>query len=251
MNDLNRSALAKGGATSLQTKAEAELASTRERVLVSWSGGKDSCMALEQVLNDDRFQVLALLTTLTRESDCISMHGVRRLLLERQAESLGIPLQPVIIPRRASNQEYEAALEQALAGYREAGLAQMVFGDLFLEDIRSYREALFARLGIKPIFPLWKRDTSALIRDFISRGFRSAVTCVDSKSLPSSFAGCVIDSEFLARLPHTVDPCGENGEFHTFVFDGPLFRRPIRFTPGEVRLEDNHYFCDLVPAENS
>ena len=143
-------------------------------------------MALEELLKEDRFQVTALLTTLTRESDCISMHGVRRVLLERQAESLGFPLEQIVIPRHASNQEYEAALEQALAGYRERGVGSMVFGDLFLEDIRSYREALFNRLGMRPIFPLWKHDTSVLIKDFTARGFKAVVACVDSKSLDSS-----------------------------------------------------------------
>ena len=207
-------------------------------------------MALEQLLKEDRFQVAALLTTLTRESDCISMHGVRRVLLERQAESLGFPLEQVVIPKHASNQEYESALEQALAAYREAGVASMVFGDLFLEDIRSYREELFDRLDLRPLFPLWKRDTTALIKDFITRGFKAVTTCVDSKSLDSSFAGCVIDSEFLARLPRGVDPCGENGEFHTFVFDGPLFKKEIPFKPGNVRLEEKHYFCDLIPAQD-
>ena len=248
MNDLNRSALAKGGATSLQTKAEAELASTRERVLVSWSGGKDSCMALEELLTDGRFQVAALVTTVTRESDCISMHGVRRVLLERQAESLGLPLHQVLIPKGASNKEYESALEQALAAYLESGVESIVFGDLFLEDIRAYREQLFSRLGMRPLFPLWKRNTSTLIEDSIGRGFRSVVTCVNSEILDKSFAGRVIDSEFLLRLPSNVDPCGENGEFHTFVFDGPLFTREIGFKTGDVRLEENHYFCDLLPG---
>jgi uncharacterized protein (TIGR00290 family) len=233
---------------SLRTKTEAELTSIRERVLVSWSGGKDSCMALEQILTEDRFQVAALVTTLTRESDCISMHGVRRVLLERQAQSLGFPLEQVVIPRSASNQEYEAALEHSLAAYREAGVESIVFGDLFLEDIRSYREALFDRLGMRPLFPLWKRDTSALIRDFITRGFKTVITCVNSRSLDSSFAGRVIDSDFLSRLPPDVDPCGENGEFHTFVFDGPLFKQDIPFKAGNVRLEENHYFCDLIPS---
>lgn len=227
---------------------ESELCGIRERVLVSWSGGKDSSMALEELLKEGRYQVAALLTTLTRESDCISMHGVRRALLERQAESLGLPLEQVVIPKSASNQEYEGALERALAAYREAGVGSMVFGDLFLEDIRNYREELFGRLGMRPLFPLWKRDTPALIKDFITKGFKAVVTCVNSKALDSSFAGRVIDSEFLSLLPPDVDPCGENGEFHTFVFDGPLFKEKISFKTGNVRLEDNHYLCDLIPS---
>jgi len=219
-----------------------------ERVLISWSGGKDSCMALEELMTGGRFQVAALLTTLTRESDCISMHGVRRELLERQSESLGLHLERVIIPRNASNLEYESALQQALAAYLEAGVESMAFGDLFLEDIRDYRETLFSRLGMTPLFPLWKHDTTRLIRDFIARGFKAVVSCVNAAVLDDSFAGSVIDSEFLQRLPSHVDPCGENGEFHTFVFDGPSFKRAIRFRTGGVRLEENHYFCDLIPG---
>ena len=219
----------------------------REPVLVSWSGGKDSCMALERLLTRDECQVAALLTTMTLESDCVSMHGVRRVLLEQQAESLGFPLEQVVIPRSASNEVYEAALEQALAAYREAGIESMVFGDLFLEDIREYREKLFSRLGMRPIFPLWGRDTSALIADFIDRGFKAVVTCVNSQSLDGSFVGRELDCEFLSQLPADVDPCGENGEFHTFVFAGPLFTKPVTFSRGEIRLDGGHHFCDLLP----
>jgi uncharacterized protein (TIGR00290 family) len=220
---------------------------TREPVLVSWSGGKDSCMALDELLRGDRYQVTSLLTTLTRESDCISMHGVRRTLLERQADSLGLPLQQVVIPRSASNEVYESALERAVSGYREAGIDSMVFGDLFLEDIREYRQKLFNRLGMRPLFPLWRRDTAALISDFIDRGYKAVVICVNSQALDSSFAGRELDSEFLSHLPAEVDPCGENGEFHTFVFDGPLFTQPVTFSRGEITLEGDHYFCDLLP----
>ena len=220
----------------------------RERVLVSWSGGKDSCMALEELLADDRYQVAALVTTLTRESDCISMHGVRRSLLERQAQSLRLPLEQIAISRGASNQEYEAALEQALAAYLESGIKSMVFGDLFLEDIRAYRETLLSRLGLHPLFPLWKRDTLTLIENFIARGFKAVVSCVDSKALDRSFAGRVIDAQFLQQLPSHVDPCGENGEFHTFVFGGPLFKSEIPFEAGNIRLEANHYYCDIIPG---
>ena len=221
----------------------------RERVLISWSGGKDSCMALEALLTGGLFDVAALVTTVTRESGRISMHGVRRELLERQAESLGLPLQQVLIPKGASNKEYESALEQSLAAHLETGVESIVFGDLFLEDIRAYRETLFSRLGMRPLFPLWKRNTSTLIEDFIGRGFKTVVTCVNSELLDKSFAGRVIDSDFLLRLPPDVDPCGENGEFHTFVFDGPLFNREVEFKTGDMRFEENHFFCDLIPTQ--
>jgi uncharacterized protein (TIGR00290 family) len=220
----------------------------KERVVISWSGGKDSCMALETVLAGGRYDVAALLTTLTRETDCISMHGVRRTLLERQAESLGFPLEPVIISKGASNQEYESALEKALTAYLEAGVGSVVFGDLFLEDIRDYREKLFSRLGMQPLFPLWQRDSSVLITDFLERGFKAVVTCVNSQSLDSSFAGRVLDRQFLSQLPSGVDPCGENGEFHSFVFGGPLFKQQVTFSHGEVTLENEHYYCDLIPS---
>jgi uncharacterized protein (TIGR00290 family) len=230
------------------TNGEAELTDIRERVLVSWSGGKDSCMALEELLRGDLYRVAALLTTLTRESDRISMHGVRRALLERQTQSLGFPLEQVVIPRGATNHQYKSAMEQALAAYREAGIESMVFGDLFLEDIRDYREKLFSRLGMRPLFPLWRRDTAVLIEDFIARGFKAVVTCVNAQALDRSFAGRVIDREFLSRLPPGVDPCGENGEFHTFVFGGPLFKQQVTFSPGEVTLEGGHYYRDLLPG---
>ena len=205
-------------------------------------------MALEELLEGGRFDVAALVTTMTRESDRISMHGVRRELLQRQAESLDLPLEQIVIPKGASNREYESALEQALAAYLETGVESIAFGDLFLEDIRAYREKLFNRLGMRPLFPLWKRNTSTLIEDFIGRGFKTVVTCVNSELLDKSFAGRVIDSDFLRRLPPNVDPCGENGEFHTFVFNGPLFKREIGFKTGDMRLEENHVFCDLIPT---
>jgi uncharacterized protein (TIGR00290 family) len=218
-----------------------------ESVLVSWSGGKDSCMALHEILRLPNTRVEALLTTVTRDYDRISMHGVRRGLLEHQAASLGLPLHQIYISKGAANQEYETETGEAFSTYRARGIRSVAFGDLFLEDIRAYRERLLARHGMSGLYPLWGRDTSKLIRDFIGRGFKTILVCVDPAKLDSSFVGRVIDEEFLSELPPGVDPCGENGEFHTFVFDGPTFKKPIRFSRGEVICRDSFWFCDLVP----
>jgi len=216
-------------------------------VLVSWSGGKDSCLALYEIQKTRRVE--ALLTTVTRDFDRISMHGVRRVLLEQQAESLALPLREVWISKGATNEEYEAAMGAALGEYRARGIDEVVFGDLFLADIRAYRDRLLARHGMRGIYPVWGRDTAKFIRDFLALGFRCAVLCTDPAKLDSSFAGRVIDEQFLADLPRDVDPCGENGEFHTFVFAGPNFARPIDFTFGEIVLRDGFCFADLVPAK--
>ncbi len=216
-----------------------------QTVLMSWSGGKDSCLALHEIR--DEYRLAALLTTVTRDYDRISMHGVRCVLLERQAASLNVPLHQVLISKNASNEEYEVKIGEAFADYREQGIDIVVFGDLFLEDIRAYREQFLARKNMRGLFPVWKRDTSAFIRTFLGLGFKAVVTCVDSKVLDQSFAGRVIDESFLSSLPAQVDPCGENGEFHTFVFDGPGFSAPVKFSPGETVLRESFWFCDLVP----
>jgi uncharacterized protein (TIGR00290 family) len=219
-------------------------------VLVSWSGGKDSCMALDEILRaPETYRVAALLTTIAREDGRIGVHHVRRALLERQAEALGLPLLQVEIKKGATNDEYESALAAAVAPYRVQGVEEIVYGDLFLADIRAYREQLLARLGMRGLFPVWGRDTAPFVRDFLARGFKAIVTSVDAAALPASFAGCALDETFLARLPHGVDPCGERGEFHTYVYGGPLFRAEIRFHTGETTLRDNHYCCDLLPPE--
>ena len=219
-------------------------------VLVSWSGGKDSCMALDEILRaPETFQVAALLTTVAREDKRIQIHHVRRALLERQAGALGLPLLQVEIKKGATNDEYESALAAAVAPYRAQGVEEIVYGDLFLADIRAYREQLLARLGMRGLFPVWGRDTAPFVRDFLARGFKAVVTSVDAAALPASFAGCTLDETFLARLPHKVDPCGERGEFHTYVYGGPLFRAEIEFHTGETTLQDNHYCCDLLPSE--
>jgi uncharacterized protein (TIGR00290 family) len=218
-----------------------------KNVLMSWSGGKDSCLALHEIKNDQKVCVTALLTTITRDYDRISMHGVRRVLLEQQAASLGLPLHQILISKDASNDEYEAKMAEAFAGYREKGIDTVIFGDLFLEDIRAYREQFLTRNKMHGLFPVWSRDTAIFIREFVDLGFRAVVTCVDSRILDQSFAGRFIDESFLSSLPEQVDPCGENGEFHTFVFDGPAFSSPVKFSLGETVLRESFWFKDLLP----
>ena len=214
---------------------------------MSWSGGKDSCLALYEIQKAKEYRVAALLTTITRDYDRISMHGVRRVLLERQAASLGLPLHEVFITKDATNQEYEAKTEEAFSAYRDQGIDRVVFGDLFLEDIRAYRDQFLARHQMHGIYPVWLRDTTEFIKEFISLGFKAVITCVDGKILDSSFAGMMIDENFLSALPPHIDPCGENGEFHTFVFDGPVFKEAVRFSIGEKVERDSFWFCDLLP----
>jgi len=214
-------------------------------VLVSWSGGKDSCLALHEIQKSSNSRVVALLTTITREHDSISMHGVRRGLLETQAASLGLPLHPILISKGASNEEYELEMARAFSEYRGHAIDSVVFGDLFLEDIKAYRDQFLARHEMKGLYPVWQRNTTELIKEFIGLGFKAVVSCVDSKTLDRSFAGKTIDEEFISSLPANVDPCGENGEFHTFVYDGPNFNQPVEFSIGETILRESFWFRDL------
>jgi len=219
------------------------------RILQSWSGGKDSCLTLAELIRDGVYRVEVLLSTITEGYDRVSMHGVRRVLLERQAAALGFPLHLVPIPPNATNEAYQSRMEEAFDGYRRQGLSTVAFGDLFLEDIRRYREEWLAREGMRAIFPIWKRETDRLAREFVDSGYRAVVVCVDTRVLDPSFAGRRFDRGLLAALPPTVDPCGENGEFHTFVFDGPIFHREVAWTPGETVQRDCWAFFDLVPGE--
>ena len=219
-----------------------------EKVLLSWSGGKDSAIALYEIQRGREYEVVSLLTTLTEEYDRVTMHGVQRVLLERQAESLWLPLQQILIPKGASNEEYASKMHAALAEFQSADVSSVVFGDVFLEDVRKYREDNLSKIGMKAIFPIWGRDTAELAQTFVDLGFKAVVTCVDSKILGETFAGRMIDDSFLAELPPNVDPCGENGEFHSFVFDGPIFRTRISITVGQIVLRDSFFFCDLVPG---
>ncbi len=218
-------------------------------VLVSWSGGKDSALALFEILKNKNIHISALLTTVTEDYDRISMHGVRRILLERQVASLGFPLEMVLIPKNASNEEYELNMGKLMSRYKEQGVSKVVFGDIFLEDLRKYREDRLASLGMQGIFPLWKRDTAELARSIRTLGFQAITTCIDSQSLGRQFVGRLINEQFLSELPPTVDPCGENGEYHSFVFDGPIFKERVSFTTGESVLRENRfYYCDLIPG---
>lgn len=218
-----------------------------EDVLFCWSGGKDSAMALHALQERGECRITALLTTITEEYERISMHGVRRVLLERQAESLGLPLHPVLIPPQCVNSTYEERMAEALTLHLARGTRKVAFGDIFLEDLRQYREGNLARLGMEGLFPIWKRDTKVLAREFLRLGFRAITVCVDPRVLDASFVGRELDASFFADLPPGVDPCGENGEFHTFVFDGPVFAAPIRFRAGEKVIRDGFCFCDLLP----
>lgn len=206
-------------------------------------------MALHALRAAGNCRVVALLTTITDEYDRISMHGVRRVLLERQAESLGLPLHPVLIPPQCVNATYEERMKQALEEHFAHGVRRVAFGDIFLEDLRAYREKNLAQVGMQAIFPIWKRDTRELAREFVQQGFRAVAVCVDPRVLDASFAGRELDASFFADLSPNVDPCGENGEFHTFVFDGPIFKSPIACRVGEKALRDGFCFCDLLPVE--
>jgi len=219
----------------------------REPILFCWSGGKDSAMALHTLLQQTDIQIAALLTTVTETYERISMHGVRRDLLQRQAQSIGLPLHEVRIPPQCVNPIYEARMEQALRIHLENGVRKVAFGDIFLEDLRAYREKNLVRIGMTAIFPIWKRDTRELVRFFYANRFRAVAVCVDPKILAPGFAGRELDESFFLDLPPQADPCGENGEFHTFVFDGPIFKSPIPVRTGEVVHRDGFVFCDLLP----
>lgn len=217
-------------------------------VLMSWSGGKDSAVALHELQRSGHYEVVGLLTTVTRDYDRISIHGVRRELLARQAEALDLPLYEVSIPAEASNATYETAMADALAAHRERECHTVAFGDLFLADIRAYRDALMARNGMTALYPVWGRNTRAFVGDFGDAGFRAVIACVDLDRLDESFAGRSIDRELIADLPPGVDPCGENGEFHSFVTDGPNFARPVAVVLGERVTRGRFCFRDLLPA---
>lgn len=244
---------------------------TKERAIFNWSGGKDSALALHYAQNEGKYEIAGLLTTVNETYQRISMHGVRNALLHKQAQSIGIPVQEVLLPESPSMADYDQIMNNVLGELRQTGISHSIFGDIFLEDLREYREARLKEAGLKAVFPLWKRNTTDLIKEFIDLGFKTVVVCVKSPLLSADFAGRIIDHDFLKDLPGNVDPCGENGEFHTFVFDGPIFKEPVAFDIGEVvyrtyklrkEEEDNcfsqdqqknevgFHYCDLIPKGN-
>ena len=219
----------------------------RANAWLAWSSGKDSAWALHRMREAGEFEVVALLTTVNRTHGRVAMHAVRESLLEMQAAAAGLPVVKVPIPSPCPNEIYESAMSEAMARARDEGVRHMIFGDLFLEDIRAYREKQLAGRGMTPVFPLWGKDTRLLAEEMIAGGLRAYLTCVDPRQLERGFAGRRFDAELLAELPRRVDPCGENGEFHTFACAGPMFRAEVAVKVGEIVERDGFVFADLLP----
>ena len=208
--------------------------STPQKALFNWSSGKDSALALYKILQNKDFKIECLLTSVNKQYQRISMHGIRLELLQNQAESIGIPLKILEVPEMPTMEVYEQVMTKTLTELKQNGICNSIFGDIFLEDLREYRENQLAKIGLNGVFPIWKIPTQDLIQEFISLGFKTIVVCVNEKYLDKSFVGRVIDQDFINDLPENVDVCGENGEYHTFVFDGPIFSKPIDFEIGEI-----------------
>jgi len=220
---------------------------TKEPVVLSWSGGKDSTMAAYQLLASQKYEITALLTTVTEGFDRISMHGVRRELLERQSDSLGIPLRKIMIPQACTNEIYEARMREAMSLVKAQGITKIAFGDLFLQDVKEYRDEMLARAGMTGLYPIWMRDTEELVRTFIGLGFKAILACVDTQAIDAAFAGREIDLQLLRDLPQSADPCGEYGEYHSFVYAGPIFKNAIACGTGERVLRNERFnYCDIV-----
>ena len=224
---------------------------SKPKAWLSWSSGKDSAWTLHELRQHGEVEVVALLTTVNEAYSRVAMHAVRETLVEAQAAAAGLPLIKVAIPAACSNAAYEQAMSAVMARAREEGIAHVAFGDLFLEDVRRYREEKLAGTGITPIFPLWGWPTRALAEEMIAGGLRAILTCVDPKKLDASFAGRTFDAQLLADLPPSVDPCGENGEFHSFVFAGPMFAQALNVVPGEVVTRDGFVFADVNFRESA
>lgn len=220
-----------------------------ETIWLCWSSGKDSAWALHLLRQNPAVTVTALVTTVNATFDRVAMHAVRSELLRRQADAAGLPLKTIPIPWPCSNAEYEAAVRPVVEEAVASGVTGMAFGDLFLEDIRAYRERMLAGTGLAAQFPLWGRPTAELAQEMLAGGLQARLTCVDPRVLPAAFAGRAFDNELLAGLPTSVDPCGERGEFHTFVTDGPMFRQAVYCTPGEIVERDGFVYADLLPVD--
>lgn len=236
----------------------------KEKAIFCWSGGKDSALALYKILLEDKFEIVVLLTTLNETFKRISMHGVREELLEQQAASVGLPLIKMYV-KEGTNAEYEKEMKVLLLKYKAEGVTKVIFGDIFLEDLRIYRENNLSKVGLKAEFPLWKQNTSELIKEFLSLNFKTITCCVNDAYLNEDLAGAEINESFIQSLPQTVDPCGENGEYHTFCYAGPIFKTAIKFSIGEKiykpleikNLDCNlgsiatkgFWFCDLLPIK--
>jgi len=223
----------------------------RPKAWLAWSSGKDSAWALHTVSQDREFDVVALLTTMNRTHGRVAMHAVRESLLEIQAAAAGLPLVKVPIPSPCANDVYEQAMSKAMTQARAAGVQHVIFGDLFLEDVRAYRERQLASCGMIPIFPLWGRNTRQLAGDMLTGGLSAFLTCVDPRQIDRAFAGRRFDADLLADIPRTVDPCGENGEFHTFACAGPMFRAELPVAVGEIVERDGFVFADLLPQTSA
>jgi uncharacterized protein (TIGR00290 family) len=222
----------------------------RLRTLLSWSSGKDSAWTLDVLRKDDRYEVVALLTTINCVADRVAMHAVRTELLRRQADAAGLPVWELPIPSPCSNLEYEAVMRQAIERARSEEIQCVAFGDLFLQDIREYREQQLRDTGLTPIFPIWGRDTNELAREMIAGGLRARITCVDPRAIPAELAGREFDAQLLRDLPATADPCGERGEFHTFAYAGPMFASPVSIASGVIVERDGFVFADLLPVRS-
>lgn len=212
--------------------------SKMKKSIFNWSSGKDSALCLYHCLRDSSIDIKYLVTTVNGANNRISMHGVRNELLRQQAKSIGIELKEILLPEFVPLTEYDKVMKKNLLEYQNEGIEYSVFGDIFLEDLKKYREDRLAEAGMKGVFPLWKRPTSELIKEFLELGFKAVIVCVNEKYLDKSFAGRIIDESFLADLPDDVDPCGENGEYHSFVFEGPVFKTPIKYELGELVFKD-------------
>ncbi len=223
--------------------------SHQPKTLLSWSSGKDSAWSLHVLRTRQDAEVVGLLTTINEAYSRVAMHAVRVELLEAQAKAVGLPLWKIPIPSPCSNAEYEAAMLAAIQRAKAEAIDTFAFGDLFLEEIRRYREECLRGTGISPLFPIWASPTRELVREMIDAGLRARVTCVDPKQLPASFVGREFDAQFLADLPPNVDPCGERGEFHTFAYDGPMFRYPVPVQLGEIVEREGFVFADLLPQD--